>query len=289
MVDLIKEPVMKKILTFILPFLCYQYAGAQQQMACCTIDATETFSRHASDKNFVAGHDEPLPFTYKSDKGKDIHFDAADGKQAHGWEIKAAKKTSYYLFVIHEWWGLNDYIKQEAEKLANDLGLNVIALDLYDEKVASTREDATKFMQAVSKERAVAIIQGAYSYAGKDAKVFTIGWCFGGGWSLQASLLGGKQAIGCIMYYGQPEKDLERLKTLSPDVLGIFGNKDQWPSPAVVDEFATTMEKAGKKLILKRYDAPHAFANPSNPSFDKAATEDAYKHVLAFVKERMKK
>jgi carboxymethylenebutenolidase len=278
---------MKKIFISIFTLVGVQFVNAQQ-MSCCSIDATESFSRHASDKNFVKSHDEPIPFTYISDKGKDIQFQTADGKKAHGWEVKAEKKTPYYLFVIHEWWGLNDYIKQEAEKLANDLGLNVIALDLYDEKVATTREDATKFMQATSKERAMSIIQGAYDYAGKNAKVFTIGWCFGGGWSLQASLMGGKQAVGCIMYYGQPEKDLERLKTLSPDVLGIFGNKDQWPSPAVVDEFAANMEKAGKKLILKRYEATHAFANPSNPNFDKEATADAYTHVKAFVKERMK-
>lgn len=279
---------MKKIILAFISILFIQFNYAQQQMSCCTIDATETFARNASDKNFTKSHDAPLPFTYISEKGKDIRFKTTDGKDAHGWEVKADKKTPYYLFVIHEWWGMNDYIKQEAEKLANDLGLNVIALDLYDEKIATTSDEASKIMQSTTRERSVAIINGAYAYAGKDAKVFTIGWCFGGGWSLQSSLLGGKQAVGCIMYYGQPEKDLEKLKTLVPDVLGIFGNKDQWPSPAVVDEFAAQMAKANKKLILKRYDATHAFANPSNPNFDKTATEDAYKHVLAFVKERMK-
>ena len=90
------------------------------------------------------------------------------------------------------------------------------------------------------------------------------------------------------MYYGMPEKDIDKLRNLHADVLGIFANKDQWISPKVVDEFAANMKKADKKLILKQYDADHAFANPSNPSFDKTAKEDAYENTLAFFKARLK-
>jgi len=85
-----------------------------------------------------------------------------------------------------------------------------------------------------------------------------------------------------------PEKDVEKLKTLHADVLGIFGNKDQFINPKVVDEFVSNMDKAGKKLIVKRYDADHAFANPSNPSFDKSAKDDAYKHVISFLKGKIR-
>ncbi|MDX2046805.1 MAG: dienelactone hydrolase family protein [Chitinophagaceae bacterium] len=280
---------MKKIfLSSILLALVVSGFAQQKTASCCAIDATGEFSRNASSSNFKMSHDEPLPFVYYSEKGEDISFKAPDGTDAYGWEVKAEKKTKYYLFVIHEWWGLNDYIKQESEKLANDLGLNVIALDLYDKKVAATREDAAKYMQTVTTERAQAIIKGAIAYAGKDSKIFTIGWCFGGGWSLQTTLLCGKQAAGAIMFYGQPEKDVEKLKTLSADVIGFFANRDQWPSPQVVDEFKANMEKAGKNLNLNRYDADHAFANPSNPRFNKEATEDSYKKLTAFVKERMK-
>jgi len=231
----------------------------------------------------------PLPLTFRSENGQPIKFKAPDGSDAYGWEIKSKTPTNNYLFVIHEWWGLNDHIKQESEKLWGDLGnVNVIALDLYDNKVASTREDAARYMQSVTTDRADAIIRGAINYAGAQARIFTIGWCFGGGWSLQSSILAGKQAAGCVMYYGMPEKNLDKLASLSPDVLGIFANKDQWVNPKVVDEFSANMEKAGKKLIVKRYDADHGFANPSNPIYDKAATEDAYKSTLAFLKARLK-
>jgi len=263
-------------------------AYSQQKMSCCSPSATEEFSRLSNDKNFVNSHREPLPFIYQTANGKEITFKAADGTDAYGWEVKSAKSSNNYLIVVHEWWGLNDYIKRISETLWQDLGnVNVIAVDLYDKNVATTREEAVKLVQKVTTERAVAILKGVINYAGPNAKIYTIGWCFGGGWSLQASLLAGPQAAGGVMYYGMPEKDVEKLKTLHADVLGIFGNKDQYINPKVVDEFAENMNKAGKKLILKRYDADHAFANPSNPVYDKDAEQDAYKNTLAFLRERL--
>jgi carboxymethylenebutenolidase len=260
-----------------------------QKMSCCNPSATEAFSMLASDKQFVNSHAEPLPFSFQSTNGGAIHFKTTDGTEGYGWELRSRVKTINYLFVIHEWWGLNDYIKEEVENLWKVLGrVNVIAIDLYDQKVAATREDAVKYMQEMRTERAEAIIRGAIAYAGPGAKIYTIGWCFGGGWSLQASLLAGKQAAGCVMYYGMPEKDIEKLKTLQTDVLGIFGNKDKYINPAVVDEFIANMKKAGKNLVVRRYDADHGFANPSNPVFNKEAKEDAFLTELSFLKSRIR-
>ena len=274
---------------FPLLLLLVSVAASAQKMSCCAPTATESFSQLASDKKFAMSHLNPLPFNFASENGKPIIFKTADGSDAHGWEIRSKKPSGQYLFVIHEWWGLNDYIKKESEQIWTDLGnVNVIALDLYDGKIATNREDAGKYMQAVSSERAIAIIKGAIAYSGNSSKIYTIGWCFGGGWSLQASLLAGSQAAGCVMYYGMPEKDPEKLKTLHADVLGIFANKDQWINSKVVDEFAATMKDVGKKLTLKRYDADHAFANPSNPAFDKNAKDDAYRNAISFFRERMK-
>jgi carboxymethylenebutenolidase len=280
---------MKKIFLPLLFLLSGISASAQEKMSCCSPNATEDFARLASDPAFVRSHAEPLPFRYRSQNGKDIVFKATDGTDAYGWEIKAKTPSRNYLFVIHEWWGLNDYIRREAENLWNSFpGLTVIAIDLYDKKVAGTREEAAKYVRAVTTERAEAIIKGALAYAGPQAKIYTIGWCFGGGWSLQASLLAGNQAAGCIMYYGMPEKNMAKLQALRADVLGIFGNKDQYINTKLVEEFAGNMAAAGKKLILKRYEADHGFANPSNPAFDKQSREEAWKNTMAFLEERIK-
>src|SRR5215216_1707737 len=111
---------MKRFITLLVLILGYQFSRAQNPMNCCIPVATEKFALLASDKSFVMSHEEPLPFTFTRAKGQDITYKASDGTDAHAWEIKADKNTDYYLFVIHEWWGLNDYIKQESEKLSGE-------------------------------------------------------------------------------------------------------------------------------------------------------------------------
>jgi carboxymethylenebutenolidase len=219
----------------------------------------------------------------------EITYKTPDGQTAKAWEWKAKKKSKLHLLVIHEWWGLNEQIKQEAQKLYTDLDgkVNVIALDLYDGKVATTREDATKYIQGLNKDRGDAIVKGALEHAGKKAKILTIGWCMGGSWSLQASLLAGAQGQGCVIYYGRPEKDVNKLKTLNADVLGIFGSQDKGIPVAVAEELDKSLKSVGKKMTYKVFDADHGFANPSNPRYNKEATEEAYKMTLAFLKEKM--
>lgn len=280
---------MKKLLLLIVAVVCYSSGFSQNKAVAVCHSPTQQFAMLASDKKFVKAHPNPLPFRFQSSIGKAITYPCADGKAADAYELKAKKTTNNYLLVVHEWYGLNDFIKQEAEKLYNDLGnVNVIAIDLYDGNVATNSADAGKYMAAVKDDRARAIIRGAITYAGPKAHIATIGWCFGGGWSLQSALLAGKQTVGCVMYYGMPEQDVEKLKTLNADVLGIFGNQDKWINPKVVATFADNMKKAGKTLILYQYDANHGFANPSNPAYNSDATKDAYTHTIAFLKPKMK-
>lgn len=278
------------ITTFSLSILVLT-ASYGQTKSCCSksAQATEAFAMLGKNENFQSAHEAPLPFHYETTSGKNIKFKTADGTMGSGFEIKAGKPTKQVVFMIHEWWGLNDYIKQEAEKLQSELGnVNVIALDLYDGKMATTPEDAGKLMGAVKAERAMSIINGALAYSGKDAKIYTIGWCFGGGWSLQASLLAGNQAAGCVMYYGQPEKDKAKLSGLNTDVLFIAATQDQWINKEVVSTFETDMKAVGKKVKVVNFEADHAFANPSNPKFNKEFAADAHKQVVAFLKGHIK-
>jgi carboxymethylenebutenolidase len=290
---------MKKIHLLAFTLLMSVSVFGQNKMACCATEtpdgansktsATVKFASLANDNNFVKEHQDPAPFTTSVDLGEKFTFKAADGTDAFGFIIKAKTPTDKYLFVIHEWWGLNDYIKEISGKLYKDLGnINVIALDLYDGKVATTKELAGQYMQSANEARIKNIVNGAIKFAGPKAKIATIGWCFGGGWSLQTSILAGKQSVACVMYYGMPETDIVKLKTLNSDVLGIFANKDGWISPKVATEFQANMEKAGKKLLLKQYDADHAFANPSNPIYNSVAAADAYAATLSFLMPRLK-
>jgi carboxymethylenebutenolidase len=214
-----------------------------------------------------------------------IQFEAADGKNANAYFIPAKKQTNKWLIVIQEWWGLNDHIKMESDKYYTALGdMNIIAVDMYDGKIAATPDSAMKLMRGADMGRMNAIIQGAIKYAGKDASIYSVGWCFGGMWSLQTAILAGPQAKGTVMYYGRPESNMEKLKSIQCDVIGFFGNQDQAPSPAMVNEFEQNMKTAGKNLFVNRYEANHGFANPSNPSFNPTATADAFAKAIAFLK-----
>lgn len=262
---------------------------AQDDITICHTPTIDKFALLASNKEFKSSHQSPLPYIHVSEAGKMVTFKTPDGKEASGYLIQAKSKTNNWIFVFQEWWGLNDHIKREAEKLYNDLGnVNVIALDMYDGKIATASEDAGKYMGEFKADRGTAIIKGAMTLAGKSAKIGTIGWCFGGGLSLQAALTAQKQAVACVMYYGMPETDVAKLKSLNTDVLNIWPTQDKWINKEVMDKFEASMLSAGKNITIKAYDADHAFANPSNPKHNEAFTEDAYKNTLDFFKARLK-
>jgi carboxymethylenebutenolidase len=252
---------------------------------CLNMETQQAYQLEAGTPAFAGMHPSPIVVNPENLLGKMMSFDAADGKQANAYFIAAKKKSNKYLIVIQEWWGLNENIKMEADKYYTDLGdVNVIAVDMYDGKVAATPDSAMKLMRGADMGRMAAIMQGAIKYAGSKASIYSVGWCFGGMWSLQTAILAGPQAKGSVMYYGRPESNMEKLKSIQCDIIGFFGNLDQSPSPTMVNDFEKNMKEAGKNLSVNRYQAGHGFANPSNPSYNAAAKEDAYAKAIAFLK-----
>ena len=244
--------------------------------------ATAEFAQFANDKNFLAAHPAPLPVEV-THQGKMIEFPVAGGANGHAFLMTAHGKTDKYLLLFHEWWGLNDYVKNETAMWCHDLGINVLAIDLYDGKLAATPEEAGKLMQANDPVRSAAIIEGAAKYLGDKADFRTLGWCFGGGWSLQAALLLKDKTKACVMYYGMPEKDVAKLKGLASDALFIHAKQDKWITDQVVADFETNMKSAGKTVTVQRYDADHAFANPSSPRYNEASAKASRAVVKAYL------
>ena len=252
---------------------------------CLNMETQQAYQLEAGTPAFAGMHPSPIVVNPENLLGKMMSFDAADGKQANAYFIAAKKKSNKYLIVIQEWWGLNENIKMEADKYYTDLGdVNVIAVDMYDGKVAATPDSAMKLMRGADMGRMTAIMQGAIKYAGSKASIYSVGWCFGGMWSLQTAILAGPQAKGSVMYYGRPETNMDKLKSIQCDIIGFFGNLDQSPSPTMVNDFEKNMKEAGKNLSVNRYQAGHGFANPSNPSYNAAAKEDSYAKAIAFLK-----
>lgn len=257
----------------------------------CNNTAKETeasdMADFADDQEFKDAHDGPREVEMNG-AGEMINFPTSEG-QAEGsaYALMTETNATNYLFVIHEWWGLNENIKAEAERLFGSLeNVNVLALDMYDGKVATSPDDAGKFMQAVKEDRAKAIIEGAMKLAGEDAQIATIGWCFGGGWSLKTSIMAGDQGIGCVMYYGMPVQNAAELAPLKADILGIFAKNDGWINPEVVSKFEQLAKAAGKNIETHQYDADHAFANPSSEAYVEEAAQAANTLALDFLKSK---
>ena len=251
-------------------------------------NTSEGMEQFVEDESFKDAHDEPQALAVNF-SGKEMTFPTPDGQTAKAYALFPESTSDQYLLVIHEWWGLNDQIKQEADRLFEALeNVNVLALDMYDGKVADNRDDAGKYMSAMQEERGQAIIAGALEKAGDQAKVATVGWCFGGGWSLKASVAAAQQGAGCVMYYGMPLKDKKAIEPLQADVLGIFAKQDGWITPEVADEFKTMATKAGKNVDIHIFDAKHAFANPSSDAYVEEAAQKANALALAFLKEKLK-
>jgi carboxymethylenebutenolidase len=189
------------------------------------------------------------------------------------------------VVVIHEWWGLNDHVRHWTDRLAAD-GYAALAVDLYGGKVATTPEQALETMKKVDDAKARKLLTAAHRFLAEDPRVKApkrgvIGWCFGGGWSLQQAIMQ-PDLDAAVIYYGRLDTDPKVLAKITAPVMGVFGNQDEGIPPAAVDAFAKAMKEAGESLELHRYDAPHGFANPSGAHYDAKAAEDAWGHVRAF-------
>ncbi len=256
--------------------------------SCCKTTSNSDFAHLAMNDQFAAAHLEPLPFTGEKSKGKVIQFQGKDSVLANGYFLPAETPTKNWLFIYHEWWGLNDYIKQEADKFQKEFGnCNILAIDLYDGVTASDAKKAQELSSSLQPVRATSIIEGAIAYAGGDAKIISLGWCLGGGWSLQSAMLASGQANGCVVYYGMPETDEQKIIKFPCDILGIYARQDKFITTNLINDFEGALTKADIPYKFKYYDAEHAFANPSNPKHNVQATKDAYSLTLEYLRSKL--
>ncbi len=194
-----------------------------------------------------------------------------------------AKKS---VLLIHEWWGLNPHIKGIADQFAK-MGYAAYVVDLYDGRITDNPEKAAEYMKMVDPTLAMAKIKTALAFIKKyHKKVATLGWCFGGGYSLKASLA--EPVDATVIYYGELETDPKVLSKLKGPVLGIFAKQDKWITPDKVAAFEKAIKTAGVKYEGKTYDADHAFANPSNVKFAQEQAKDAWSLTVKFIEKAMK-
>jgi carboxymethylenebutenolidase len=195
------------------------------------------------------------------------------------------------VVVIHEWWGLNGHIMHFADRLSAD-GYAALAVDLYGGVVATDAEAAMDTMKKVNDREALEKLLAAHRFLKDDPRVRAtkrgcIGWCFGGTQSLRLAL-NAPDLDAAVVFYGQPITDASQLAPMQAKLLAIFGTRDKSIEQKDVDGFEAALKEAGKDYRILRYEAEHAFANPSSGRYQEGAAAEAWKEVLGFFQQNLK-
>jgi carboxymethylenebutenolidase len=201
------------------------------------------------------------------------------------------------IIMIHEWWGLNENIKNMANSLAKE-GYVVLAVDLYNGQVTDAADIAKTLVSKVrdNPSEAISNLQSAVRYLASlenvnSSKIASLGWCFGGGQSLQLALNTESDypLAATIIYYGNLVSDQESISKIKWPVLGIFGDQDQSISVNDVKNFEKILTSTGVPNEIYIYEGVgHAFANPSGDNYAPKETAHAWQKTLDFLNKYIK-
>jgi carboxymethylenebutenolidase len=226
--------------------------------------------------------------------GKSVSYKSGDETVLAVLYTPAGKGPFPAVIVIHEWWGLNPWVKEQAGKLSDE-GYVTLAIDLYRGKVATTPDEAHEIMRGVPEDRAKRDLHAAFEFLAaqgnvKKDRIGAIGWCMGGGYSLDVALQEPTLAAD-VINYGHLATDADALKKINAPILGSFGGQDRGITPGDVHKFEAALKQLGKKVDIKIYDdAGHAFENSNNKDGYRAAdAADAWQRTVAFLSATLKK
>ena len=197
------------------------------------------------------------------------------------------------LIVIHEWWGLNDNVRKMADRLAGE-GYIVLAVDLFGGETTDSPGTASQLMAAVvdHPEPAQENIRRAFEFlesTGGAPAIGSVGWCFGGGWSLNAAMLLPEELDAAVVYYGHVTDDESLLQPIQAPILGLFGAEDEGIPVDLVQRFEAALQQLGKEHDIHIYPgAGHAFANPTGVSYNRDVAEDAWQKTLEFLAQNLR-
>jgi carboxymethylenebutenolidase len=198
------------------------------------------------------------------------------------------------IVIVHEWWGLSDWIKQNADKLAVQ-GYVALAVDLYGGKVTDDPAVAHELMRAVDRGEALANLKGgigylkSLAYVAKGKPIGAIGWCMGGGYAREIAQE--SDAIGpTVICYGSVTTEPDQLAKLrNKPILGIFGEDDRGIPVDKVQQFSQALRDKGSKVGLHVYkSAGHGFMRPGGPQYNASAATDAWEKIHSFLAETLK-
>jgi carboxymethylenebutenolidase len=185
--------------------------------------------------------------------------------------------------VIQEWWGLNDQICGVADRFAR-AGYNALAPDLYKGRLTTEPDEANHLMTGLDFADAThQDLRGAAQHLqAQSGKLAVMGYCMGGALTIAAAVHVPEFAAG-VCLYGIPPKAFADPAKIRVPLQGHFANKDDWCTPAAVDDLERTLKAAGVRHEIYRYDAAHAFANERSAAYDVACANQAWERMATFL------
>ncbi len=194
------------------------------------------------------------------------------------------------VLLIHEWWGINDHIRDLAGRYAKE-GYPCVAVDLYRGRVATNPDEASALMHALEVDDGMETIRKAMDAAAEtyEIKRFAItGYCMGGTFALRAACEIPELKAAAPFYGDIPAESV--LAKLSAPTLFIAGKRDAWINPEKVNTLEEIAAKYNLPVEAVSYDADHAFFNDTRPQvYNAEAASDAWRRVLAHFKKHLGK
>lgn len=216
--------------------------------------------------------------------GSTIDFTRPDGQHAPGYLASSPRGNGAPgIVMLEEWWGVNDEIKADAERLAGE-GFRVLIPDLFRGRVAATGDEANHMMQGLDfADAASQDTRGAAQYLKKDsAKVGIIGFCMGGALALLAAMHV-PEIDAAVSWYGAPPEEAGDPSTIRIPVQGHFALHDAFFKIEDVGKIESKLKADGADYEFFRYDAKHAFGNPRGlGNYDRDAAELAWRRTVEF-------
>ncbi|HUJ29759.1 MAG TPA: dienelactone hydrolase family protein [Candidatus Acidoferrum sp.] len=227
-------------------------------------------------------------------KTETVQFPGSNKTTVNGFVASPAKPGRYpSIIVIHDWWGLNDFVKQQTEKLAGE-GFVALAVDLYGGKVTSDPAEAHEWSRSLNTDQAVLNLMESIVYLSsrndvERGRVGVLGWSMGGWYALQLAIRVPRLGA-CVVNYGVLPTDPNDMQNIGAPVLGNFGADDHGVTPADVQAFQKAMQTLDRQVDVKIYDgAGHSFEDPDNKTaYRPEAAEDAWKRTIAFLNKSLR-
>ena len=198
------------------------------------------------------------------------------------------------LILVHEWWGVTQWMKDNADMFAKK-GYVALCVDLYRGKVTNKPDEAMKLSQSLNQDRANQDVASAFNYLKTlpqvdDKRIGCIGWCMGGGFSLQGAI-NIPELKATVVCYGRLITDSTLVSKIQSPVLGIFGEDDKVIPPDAVKQFEQALKVQGKHIKVFEYPkSGHAFMNQTNKTgYNKETAKEAWKEIYAFLDGKLKK